>query len=82
MAEKYRSGRAGTRADGRPRALTSVCSGTYIKKVEYLKEAYNPHERRMVQARRTRAEARSFETTDGATRVFALARYWPAADAA
>mmetsp|Transcript_48739 Transcript_48739/g.127368 ORF Transcript_48739/g.127368 Transcript_48739/m.127368 type:complete len:307 (+) Transcript_48739:70-990(+) len=51
--------------------------GTYVKKSEYTKTAFNPVQQQSVVARRTRSEARSFALTREVAASFALAKLWP-----
>ena len=51
--------------------------GTYVKKEEYTKAAYNPRTQEAVSARRTRSSARSFALDEEAAADWLLARFWP-----
>mmetsp|Transcript_10074 Transcript_10074/g.30898 ORF Transcript_10074/g.30898 Transcript_10074/m.30898 type:complete len:285 (-) Transcript_10074:966-1820(-) len=51
--------------------------GTYVKKEQYLKEAFNPLKQVAVTATRTRPAARSFEFKPAQAAAYLLTRFWP-----
>ena len=51
--------------------------GTYVKKEQFTKEAFNPITRAKVTAVRTRCAARSFEFQPSEALGFLLTRFWP-----
>jgi hypothetical protein len=51
--------------------------GTYVKKEQYLKQAFNPILKQAVTATRTRTAARSFELLTSEAKAFLLTRFWP-----
>ena len=55
--------------------------GTFVKKEENWKAAFNPKTQQQVSARRTRSAARSFELDEAAAPEWLLARFWPATNA-
>jgi hypothetical protein len=50
--------------------------GTYVKKEQYLKQAFDPIQRLAVTATRTRTAARSFELRPAEAKEFLLTRFW------